>query len=235
MEMQDDLGIRRGAMSPFAVPDKLYITIKVCLLIAIPAVYFICSPLLVLVVLAYLGLIVITNGIEKNANLGLKRELHIHLPKTDSLLCLLPVIITIVGVVVSSVSSTQRGSMFEGFDDDMLDDVLGSGGFSSFNLVWMQVWTKIKSFGTLMTGTRYFFMEQRGFGGFGGPGWDPPEGFTPPSGSSMPDMSELLEDMPFSVMFESIVKAVDTGLLVIVLICGVLSVFRFKKLMRGAK
>ena len=229
MEVEDDLGIKRGTKKRFVVPNKVYILIKIILIAAIPVVYFICSPLLVLVVLAYFGLIVITNNIERNYNLGLKKELHIHLPKTDSLLCLLLVLITVVGVVVSSVSMTQRSSMFEGFDDSQLEDVIDEGDFSSADFVWMQIWTKTKDFGTLMTGTRYFFQEQRGFGG---PGGEPPEGFSPPSGSDMPDMSELLDNMPFSIIFESIIKAVDTGMLVVICLCGLFSMRKFKKLTR---
>lgn len=227
MEVEDDLGIRRGAKKRFVVPNKVYILIKIVLIAAIPAVYFLCSPLLILVVLAYFGLIVITRNIEKNFNLGLKKDLRIRLPKADSLLCLLLVIITAAGVAVSSVSMTQKGSMFEGFDDSQLEEVVEEGAFSSSDFVWMQVWTKVKDVGTLMTGTRYLFQEQRGFGGFGG---EPPEGFSPPSGADMPDLSELLEDMPFSVMFGSIVKAVDTGILLIICICGLVSVRKFKKL-----
>ena len=229
MEVEDDLGIKRGTKKRFVVPNKVYILIKIILIAAIPVVYFICSPLLVLVVLAYFGLIVITNNIERNYNLGLKKELHIHLPKTDSLLCLLLVLITVVGVVVSSVSMTQRSSMFEGFDDSQLEEVIDEGDFSSADFVWMQIWTKTKDFGTLMTGTRYFFQEQRGFGG---PGGEPPEGFSPPSGSDMPDMSELLDNMPFSIIFESIIKAVDTGMLVVICLCGLFSMRKFKKLTR---
>ena len=229
MEVEDDLGIKRGVKKRLVVPNKVYILIKIILIAAIPVVYFICSPLLVVVVLAYFGLIVITNNIEKNYNLGLKKELHIHLPKTDSLLCLLLVLITVVGVVVSSVSMTQRSSMFEGFDDSQLEDVIDEGDFSSADFVWMQIWTKTKDFGTLMTGTRYFFQEQRGFGG---PGGEPPEGFSPPSGSDMPDMSELLDNMPFSIIFESIIKAVDTGMLVVICLGGLFSIRKFKKLTR---
>ena len=229
MEVEDDLGIKRGAKKRFVVPNKVYILIKIILIAAIPVVYFLCSPLLIVVVLAYFGLIVITNNIERNYNLGLKKELHIHLPKTDSLLCLLLVLITVVGVVVSSVSMTQRSSMFEGFDDSQLEDVIDEGDFSSADFVWMQIWTKTKDFGTLMTGTRYFFQEQRGFGG---PGGEPPEGFSPPSGSDMPDMSELLDNMPFSIIFESIIKAVDTGMLVVICLGGLFSIRKFKKLTR---
>ena len=230
MEVEDDLGIRRGAKRKLVVSDRIYILIKIILIAAIPAVYFLCSPLLVLVVLAYFGLIVITNNIEKNFNLGLKRELHIPLPKTDSLLCLLLVLITVAGMIVSSVSTTQKSSMFEGFGDAQLETVIDEGDFSSARFTWMKIWTKTKEFGTLMTGTRYIFQEQRGFGMPGGFDGEPPEGFTPPTGSDMPDMSELLDNLPFAVLFESIVKAVDTGMLLVICVCGLVSIRKFKKL-----
>ena len=233
MEVEDDLGIRRGRKKRFVLPNRVYILVKLVLIAAIPAVYFLCSPLLAVVVLAYFGLIVITNNIEKNFNLGLKKSLQIHLPKADSLLCLLLILITVVGMVVSSVSMTQKSSRFEGFDESMLEDVIDNEDISEAGIVWMQIWTKTKDFGTLMTGTRYLFIEQRGFGSFGGPGGpggEPPEGFSPPTSGGMPDMSELLDDMPFSIIFESIIKAVDSGLLVVICVCGLLSVRKFKKL-----
>lgn len=230
MEVEDDLGIRRGRKKRFVLPNRVYILVKLVLIAAIPAVYCLCSPLLAVVVLAYFGLIVITNNIEKNFNLGLKKSLQIHLPKADSLLCLLLILITVVGMVVSSVSMTQKSSRFEGFDESMLEDVIDNEDISEAGIVWMQIWTKTKDLGTLMTGTRYLFIEQRGFGSFGGPGGEPPEGFSPPTGGGMPDMSELLDDMPFSIIFESIIKAVDSGLLVVICVCGLLSVRKFKKL-----
>ena len=232
MEMEDDLGIKRGVRKRLVLSRKAYTILKLCLIGAIPVVYFLCSPLLVVVILAYFGLYFITGNMEKNFNLGLKKELQIRLPRTDSLLCLLLVILTLVGVVVSSVSMTQKGSVFEGFDESQLEEVIDEGDFSSSGFVWMQIWTKTKEFGTLMTGTRYLFREQRGFGGFGdfGGDFDPPEGFSPPTGSDMPDMSELLGSMPFSIIFESVIKAVDTGLLVIVCVCGLLSLRKYRKL-----
>ena len=86
--------------------------------------------------------------------------------------------------------------------------------------------------GLTAAGTRYLFREQRVFGGFGdfGGNFDPPEGFSPPTGSDMPDMSDLLGSMPFSIIFESVIKAVDTGLLVIVCVCGLLSLRKYRKL-----
>lgn len=239
MEVEDDLGIKRGVKSKFVVPIKLYKLIKLCLIIAIPVVYFICSPLLILVVLAYFGLIFVTNNVEKNLNQGLRKDLHVHLPKIDSILCILLIIITIAGTVVSSVSTTQKKSMFEGMNSTQLEEVLGKD-FDDSKFTSMRIWNKVKDVGTLLTGTRYFFQEERGFrggiGGFRPEGFEPPEGFTPPEGFSPPsgdfsppDMNEMLSNMPFSIIFQSIIKAVDTGMLILIVLCGLTSFRKIKK------
>ena len=41
MEVEDDLGIKRGTKKSLVVPDKVYILIKIILIAAIPVVYFI--------------------------------------------------------------------------------------------------------------------------------------------------------------------------------------------------
>ena len=51
MEIEDDLGIKRTKKKKFVLPIKVYKIIKLCLIIAIPVVYFLCSPLLILVML----------------------------------------------------------------------------------------------------------------------------------------------------------------------------------------
>lgn len=234
MEVEDDLGIKRGVKAKFVIPIKLYKLIKLCLIIAIPAVYFLCSPLLIVVVLAYFGMIFITNNIERNLNQGLRKDLHVHLPKIDSILCILLVIITIAGTVVSSVSTTERKSKFEGMNSTQIEESLGNN-FDESKFKAMRVWNEVKNFGTLLTGTRYFFQEERSFGGGIGGGRPPemgeaPEGFEPPSGDfSPPDMNEMLSNMPFSIIFQSIIKAVDTGMLIVIVFCGLMSFRKIKK------
>ncbi len=236
MEVEDDLGIKRGVKAKFVIPIKLYKLIKLCLIIAIPVVYFICSPLLIVVVLAYFGLLFVTNGVEKNLNQGMRKDLHVHLPKVDSILCILLVIITIAGTIVSSVSTTQRKSPFEGMDSTQIEETLGDMDFDSTSFKVRRVWNKVKDVGTLMTGTRYFFVSQDGFrGGFGGgggrpEGFEPPEGFTPPSGDfEPPDLNNMLANLPFSMIFQSIIKAVDSAMLLVICGCGLLSFRKIKK------
>ncbi len=234
MEVEDDLGIKRGVKSKFSIPIKVYVIIKICLIIAIPVVYFICSPLLIVVVLAYFGLIFVTKAIEKNYNMGMRKDLHTHLPKVDSILCVLLIIITITGTIVSSVSTTERKSPFEGMDTTQLEQTVGKIDFDSSEFKLKQFWNKTKEFGTLMTGTRYFFQSESGFrGGFGGgrpEGFEPPQGFEPPSGEfEPPDMNNMLQNMPFSMIFQSIIKAVDSAMLLVICVCGLLSLRKIKK------
>lgn len=240
MEIEDDLGIKRGIKARFPVSTKVYKLIKLCLLIAIPVIYFLCSPLLILIVLAYFGLIFLTNNVEKNINQGLRKDLQVHLPKTDSILCVLLIIIAVTSSVVSSVSTTQRKSVFEGMNSSDLEEIINKD-FDDSAFKVKAVWNKIKEIGTLSTGTRYFFKEERAFrggiGGFRPEGFEPPEDFSPPEGFeppegdfSPPDMNEMLSDMPFSIIFQSIVKAVASGMLILIILCGLLSFRKIRKL-----
>ena len=237
MEVEDDLGIKRTKKKKFVLPIKMYKIIKLCLIIAIPVVYFLCSPLLILVVLAYIGLLIVTHSIEKEYNKGLKKDLRTALPKTDSILCILVVVIAVVCVAVSSFSTTQKRGAFEGMNETQIEETLDMPKFDKGDMVWRRIENGIKDVATLGTGTRYLFQSERTFGRGKGPGGgmegrEPPEGFTPPSGGmgAPPDMNEMLQDMPFSMVFESIIKAVNTGMIVIVCIVGIASLRKLKKL-----
>lgn len=237
MEIEDDLGIKRTKKKKFILPLKAYKIIKICLIVALPVVYFICSPLLLLVVLAYIALLFVTNSIEKNYNKGLKKDLRTKFPKTDSILCILLVVISAVCVTVSTISTTQKRSPFEGMTGTQIEETIKKPKFDENEIRWKQVGNVLESVSTLSTGTRYFFQSERTFGQGRGPGggmpdFEPPEGFTPPSGGmgEPPDMSEMLQNMPFSMVFESIIKAVNTGMIVIVCIVGLASLRKLKKL-----
>ncbi len=240
MEIEDDLGIKREKKKKFVLPIKAYKIIKLCLIVALPVVYFLCSPLLILVVLAYIGLLVITHSIEKEYNKGLKKDLRTALPKTDSILCILVLIIALTCICVSSFSTTKNFSPFEGMNQEQMEEMIDMPKFDKGDMTLRKVENALKNVATLSTGTRYLFQSERAFGRGRGPGGgmtdfpEPPEGFTPPSGMpegmNPPDMTEMLDNMPFSLVFESIIKAVNSGMLVIVCIAGVASLRKLKKL-----
>lgn len=240
MKYQDANGIIRSQKKAMHIPIGLYTFIKIALIAAIPMVYFLYSPLLLVVVIAYIALLILTCLIEKEQNDGLRKDLRIHLSKTDSFLCVLLIIIAVVGCVIGSFSMGQRKSMFEGIDQSQIGQSLQEFDFSSSKLKTQQVENKIKEFMSLMTGTRRLFVAEKTFGRFsgggkfggmgsmGGSGMKPPEGFTFPNGKP-PKMNDTLQNMPLSTIFKSIVQAVNTALLVVVCFLGVFSLYKMKK------
>ena len=229
-EQEDAIGIKRGKVAKALISIKIYKIIKICLIIALPIAYFVFSPLLIAVALGWVGLLFITNSIEKNYNDGLKSEMCTRLPKADSIIALLIIIIALISVGVSSFSFSTKVGRFDGMTDTQIEEILENSNVSEFDLTLRRVGMKIKDFSTLGTGTRYLFASERAF--MGGPGGmmgrEPPEGFTPPT--TRPDVSEIMKNMPFSMLFESIVRAMNSALLVVLGVLGVLSLLKLKKL-----
>ncbi len=237
-EVEDALGIKREENTKPIISFKAYRIIRICLIAALPVVYFLCSPFIIVVLLAWIALLFITRSLEKNYNAGLKKDLCTKLPKTDSILCILLVILVAVSVTVSSVSTTTRKTPFDGMTSEELQEKLDDFDFDDSRFVWIRIESKLKDIGSVMTGTRWLFQEERGFrggfgGGFGGKpdmgNFEPPEGMQPPTGGK-PDMSEMLSNMPFSMVFSSIVKAVSTGMLIAIIVVGILSLRKMSKL-----
>ncbi len=237
-EVEDALGIKRGINAKPIISFKAYGILRICLLVALPVVYFLCSPFIMVVLLAWIALLFITRSLEKNYNAGLKKDLCTKLPKTDSVLCILLVILVAVSVTVSSLSTTTRKTPFDGMTSEEMQEKLDDFDFDDSKFVWIGIESKLKDIGSVMTGTRWLFQEERGFrgglgGGFGGKSdmgnFQPPEGMEPPTGGK-PDMSEMLSNMPFSMVFSSIVKAVSTGMLIAIVVVGILSLRKMSKL-----
>ncbi len=235
MERQDALGISRKKSSRAVMTVRTFQILRLCLVIATPLVYFLCSPFLILLLFAWIGLLFISRSIEKKYNEGLKKELQTKLPKTDSVLCIVLVAIVLISVLVSSVSTTSKGSMFEGMTDSELEDVVDDFKFDDSKFIGMKIVSTLKDIGSLTTGTRWLFQSERSFrggpgGGFpsGMEGMSPPADFTPPSGK--PDMGDMLSNMPFTMVFQSIMQAVCTGGLVIICLVAILSIRKIKKL-----
>lgn len=237
MEVEDDLGIKRGVKSKFNVSLKAYVIMKLCLIVSLPLLYFLYSPLLVVGVLAYFLFIIITKKVEKSLNNGLKKDLRTHLPKADSILCILLVIIAVTGIIVGQVSTNQKKSPFENMTMPEIEIDIKDFDFDKSDMKKREIKSILKNFGSLMTGTRILFEEEKtfgGFGGFGGPmgdmeGFTPPDGFEPPADFKKPDINEMLGNMPFNVLFQSIIKAVCSAMILIICLAGILSFIKIKK------
>ncbi len=241
LEIEDDNCIQKKKKTGFRVSMKTYRRIKLALIIAIPIVYFVYSGLLLFVFAGLSATIVLTNVKEKEFNKGLKKELQSSLPKGDSLLAILVIIISIVSILFSLSTSSQRKSMFQGFNETEIQESIKDFDFEfdKGDMIWREIQNQLRSLGNLSTGERVFFQEARRFGMMGK--GMPPDGFEPPAGDmgSMPDMpemkppkdmSEMMDEIPFSILFSSILKSVNTGLVFLVAGVGVISLVKVRKI-----
>ncbi|MCD8040789.1 MAG: hypothetical protein LUF82_04655 [Clostridia bacterium] len=220
MEREDELGISRRKNRKPIMPLKVYKIIKICLIAAIPAVYFLCSPLLIAVMAAWVAMLFVTNSLERSYNAGLKKDLQTRFPKTDSILCIIIIVLTAVCIIVSKVSSATHANDFDGMSSSEISSALKNSG----RMVWMAIENILKDLGSCMTGTRWLFVSEQSWhaSGDGGSVAEAPGGGG--------DLSSMLSDMPFSMIFESIVKAVCTALLLVVVILGILALLKLRKL-----
>ncbi len=242
LDIEDDNCIQKKKKTGFRVSMKTYRTIKLVLIIAIPVVYFVYSGLLFFVFAALAATIVLTNVKEKEFNKGLKKELQSSLPKGDSLLAILVIILSIVSILFSLSTSSQRKSMFQGFNEMEIQESIKDFDFEfdKGDMIWREIQNQLRNLGNLSTGERVFFQETRRFGMMGK--GMPPDGAEPPADmdiGNMPDMpemkppkdiSEMMDEIPFSILFSSILKSVNTGLVFLVAGVGVISLVKVRKI-----
>lgn len=211
MEYEDANGIRRdGKQSYFALP--LYWGCKVILLIALPVIYFLYSPLLIVVAALYAAMYFATRSVEKSFNHGLRRDMHVHLVKVDSVLCALVIILAIAVQIINLVSSSQHASP------------ISDGGEyapSAVSMVFMQITRALKNIGSLQTGTRYLFVSE-----------DTWTGFTPPSSGKSLDITEMLQELPLTMLFEMIIRMIITIFLILTLLIGLFSLWKLRKVQK---
>ncbi|MCD8372435.1 MAG: hypothetical protein LUD27_03940 [Clostridia bacterium] len=220
MEREDELGISRQKNRKPLVSLKVYKILKICLIAAIPVVYFMCSPLLIAVMAGWIVLLVITNSIERSYNAGLKKELRTRFPKTDCILCIIIVALTAICIAVSEISAATHSNNFDGMSGSEISSALKNTSL----MVWHRVESILKNIGSCMTGTRWLFQSEMSLRASS----DDSAVAEAPGGGG--DLSSMLSDMPFSMIFESIIKAVCTALLLVVVILGILALVKLKKL-----
>lgn len=162
-EVQDAKGISRKKWK-FTFSPTLFMLIKLILIILIPIVYFVYSPLLIFVMIAYVGLFFLARMAERNLNKSVIRSNHIHIAKFDSAIALIIVIIALVGTIMSAnkkVETPKFGAMGDSKISQMFDD----GRFKEIKKEqeWNQFVSNLKNFGSLLTGERNLFEEEKSF------------------------------------------------------------------------
>jgi len=212
LEKLDDKGISRKKWK-FTYSPKKFMIVKLILLMLIPIVYFVYSPLLVVIMLLYIGLFYLAIATERSMNKSVIKSNHIKIPKFDSAIALLLVVISLFG----SIFGESSGKI---------------GRFS--NTLWMKISNVLTNFGSLLTGKRALIGQTRDFGFGTRP--TPPEGFVPnrealenmssqirPGGRPPIDLD--ISDIPIEFMFSQILSTVQTVLLVSVVIIGLFSLW----------
>ena len=228
MEIQDSLNISRKKWDHTMSP-KLFIILKLLVVILIPIMYFVYSPLLIFLMIAYVGLFFLAILAERRLNKSVIKKNHIKIPKFDSAIALIIICIALVGSM-SSVSSKSSSGMFSNMSDEQVSIVVSSrdfGGARSNNF-WSSVSKYCTNFGSLLTGERSVFSSSSSFGMM-----TPPDDFVvsgddlltnitvEPSGERM---EMTMDDIPLQYMFSTILSTVDSVLIFFVSGIGVLSV-----------
>lgn len=130
MQKQDALGISRKKREYLHIDRRLYRTVKIAFAVLIPVMFFLYSPLLILVMLAYFVTVCIFNvNAEKEMNENYRSDCHVKMPRYDLIVTGIVLGVTVVGIVLSEILSRSAGGMLGGFSDDELEDFIGSGKF----------------------------------------------------------------------------------------------------------
>lgn len=157
MELQDSLGISRKKWK-FTMSPKLFVILKLALIILIPIVYFVYSPLLILVMILYVSLFFLSIMAEHRMNKSVIRKNHLHFAKFDSAIALVVVLISIVSGF-SMVFKKTKQSTFGDFEKTEITEMIDNKGFKGAkNFAKMnQYKTYFVNFCTLLTGERNVF------------------------------------------------------------------------------
>lgn len=204
----------------FHVTPKVYFRLKIACVAAVPLLYFVYSPLLIVPMLVYVALFYLGLGVEREINRNVIRRNRIRLVRIDSVLALIVVVIAIAGTAVSANSKIRPGG-FAHMDDETVQELIDDADFSAARRrsAWVGFTQKVADFGSLLTGRRSVFSGMRRFATV-----DPPENFGPPPGE-MPDFG----DMPFDYVISSVLSSINTVLVFGTAAAGLLSLLVYRR------
>lgn len=212
-ERLDAAGISRKKFK-LVISPRTFFLMKGAGIVLIPVVYFVYSPLLVIVMAYFVALFFIAIGCEHSLNKSVIRSNHVKIPKYDSAIAFL----LIAASLFTSVSNASKG---------------GVGRFA--NTVAKKISNAVTNFGSLQTGIRSVFLKTQGFQ-FGP--MDKPEGFIPdreafmdqigsmpPGGmpGGVPKFEVSMDVIPIEFMFSQLFSTIATVLIVMVGVFGLLS------------
>ncbi len=244
IEQQDVLGISRKKWN-HTIPLEVFVALKFVCIILIPIVYFVYSPLLVVCMFAYVGLFFLSIMAERGMNKSVIKSNHIKIPKMDSALALIVIVIAFFGVCMGGTAKVKTPNFSNTAQIGNFKEI-DFGGIRKDSW-WRDFKSSLTNFGSLLTGERSIFGSgKKDFGMM-----KPPADFIsdmgdipnmPSNGEGRPSMPKFdfnIDDLPVEYMFSSIISTVNTAIIFSVSISGMISLFvlaykckKFNKLMK---
>lgn len=159
-EYEDAHGIKRKVKYGYSdgLSLKTIKTMKIVLLVAGVAAYFLYSVLLMPIVLVYGLLYFSVRQKERNMNYGMRKELWVKLPKFDSIVALVIVIVTVSMVGLSALSMRSRSSTFTGKSEAQVYQILVNRG-ASVSDAEERAKEMVENGMTLTTSERYMYQS----------------------------------------------------------------------------
>jgi hypothetical protein len=180
MEREDSLGISRKQIY-YTLSPKVFVILKIISIILIPVIYFVYSPLLLVAVLFSILMFVFAIMTERKINHTFIKANHIKIPKFDSIIGILVLIITFFSMLMSFNTKRKMPS----------------------DNAWMEFKMTLTNVGSCYTGRRGKNMG-RGFAAK-----EPPEGM--PSMMERLERKEMdMSDLPVEALFSVVVSSVNT-------------------------
>lgn len=211
MERQDAKEISRNLNYKRIMEPKLFIRLKIISVLIIPIVYFVYSPFLIFCMCFSVFLFFGAIWTENYLNKSYIKANHIKIPKFDSAIALLVIVVAIVGMCINSNSNVHRGH----FENSFIMDV------KSF----------MENTGSLLTGKRELI---RGNFVMKFAMKEPPEGFVPDASMMQGKIDQMggpknfkmdIGDLPIEFLFSSILSTVNTVLIFSISVLGVVSLY----------
>ena len=198
-ELQDAKGISRKKVKNTLNPH-IFRTLKIISIILIPVFYFLDSRFLIFCIIFTIVVGFFAKKTERYMNKSFIKSNHIKIPKFDSILAVVVLVITCAGTLLQLNSSKHRS------EDNW----------------WMDVKMQLSNTGSCLTGERRLInTHTMGFGTGDIPD-DMPEKGDKPSNVS-------LDDLPIEAVFSMMISSVNSVLIFIVPLSGLLSLWVFKK------
>ena len=228
MQKQDALGISRRKKNYIHIDRRVYRTFKIVFAIALPAAFFLYSPLLLGLVLVYAVVICVFNtNAEREMNDNYRADCHVEMPKYDVVIAFTVIAFTVAGLIISQCFSKSSGGMLGDFSTEELEDFMDGAMPPGFSSGWFAIREVLIDLGSLMTGERSLFSSFRiGMqpppGGFGGD----------MGGGMMPQIS--VSDLPLSFVFSTLFSVINSIFVFGVSLFSLLSLRGVKKVYRIA-